>query len=82
MEEKKPLFKIKTTNKTDTCIIEIDCGNLSKEQIDSLIAKQNNIITMYDAKINKFTCKADKWDYMVATSSGIICGIILFEVLH
>lgn len=76
MEEKKPLFKIKTTNKTDTCIIEMDCGNLSKEQIDSLIAEQNNIITMYDAKINKLTCKADKWDYMVATSSGLICGII------
>lgn len=76
MKEKKPLFKIRATKKTETCILEMDCGTLSKEQIDSLIIKQNNVITMYDAKINKLTCHADKWDYMLATSSGLICGII------
>ncbi len=46
------------------------------KSIDELMAENQRKIEEFNEKIEKYTNHADKYDYMLAVGSGILCGII------
>lgn len=45
-------------------------------EIEKRICENNKIINEINDEIDNLTNHADKFDYMIAVSSGVICGVI------
>ena len=50
--------------------------SLELRELDSLLAIKQEEMQKLDEKIDRLTCHADKWDYTVAVSSGLLTGLL------